>query len=370
MCLTVIFQAACKNIHVVAHCNRKHFLLVHWLSTNSTLLKMFNTMTHSKGLFRRMYAVHRVTYSWSIRAQSYSAQLFNLERSDLTQRAREYHTNGYLIVPQLFSSDEIQNIKSEMIEIARCNRGEIDGATRDEISSDHDILNKYIAIHFPHKISQKVLHLATKHEPTTQILSEIISPNVKLVQTMMFIKGSGQQGQNWHQDEYYIPTRDKSLTGVWVAIDDVTIDNGCLWIIPQSHLPGFIYPAKDHQDYENFDRTPRAVIEYFGEYQYEQCKQAIPVEVKSGDVAFFNGYTLHRSLKNVSNGFRLSFANHYMSADSMLPWNYDDRLEGYVRDARDIVMVCGDDPYEYKGIEDLETTKPFVREKADHNQMF
>eukprot|EP01083_Nonionella_stella_P175980 614480_1 len=96
-------------------------------------------MAHFKGLLRRTCAVHRATCSWSIRASSYSAQLFNLERPDLTERAREYHTNGYLIVPQLFSSDEIQNIKSEMIEIARCNRGEIDGATRDEISSDHDI---------------------------------------------------------------------------------------------------------------------------------------------------------------------------------------------------------------------------------------
>ena len=59
-----------------------------------------------------------------------------------------------------------------------------------------------------------------------------------------------------------------------------------------------------------------------------------------------------------------------MSAESMLPWNYDDRIEGHVRDARDIVMVCGKDPYEYKGIDDLETTKPFVRENVNHNMQF
>merc|ERR1712060_323182 len=156
-------------------------------------------------------------------------------------------------------------------------------------------------------------------------MGEIIGQNVKLIQTMMFLKGPGQPGQNWHQDEYYIPTRDKSLTGVWVAIDDALIDNGCLWVLPESHRNGFIYPTKDHGDPQHFDATPRAVIEHFGEYEYDSIKGGIPVEVKSGDAVFFNGYTLHRSLLNVSTRSRLSFANHYMSAESMLPWNYDDR---------------------------------------------
>eukprot|EP01084_Bolivina_argentea_P066508 121235_1 len=302
----------------------------------------------------------------------------SMQQPKLTQRALEYHENGYLLAKQLFTKNEIASIKAEMIEICRGNRGTIEGAEKDTTSSDEHIFDKYLCVHFPHKISNAVLDFATKHEPTVEILKEIISPNVKLVQTMMFMKGAGQCGQNWHQDEYYIPTRDKSLTGVWVAIDDARIDNGCIWIIPKSHKHGYIYPAIDHKDYDNFDRTPRAIIEYYNEYKYRGgCNiepngddKAIAAEIQSGDVLFFNGYTLHRSLKNVSNGFRLSFANHYMSAESMLPWNYDDRIEGYVRDSRDIVMVCGNDPYAYKGIENLETTKPFLREKVDHNQNF
>ena len=75
------------------------------------------------------------------------------------------------------------------------------------------MLKNYLCIHFPHKISDIVLNMSAKHTKTNLILSKIISPNVKLVQTMMFIKGPGVQGQNWHQDEYYIPTRDQSLTG-------------------------------------------------------------------------------------------------------------------------------------------------------------
>lgn len=38
--------------------------------------------------------------------------------------------------------------------------------------------------------------------------------------------------QREHHDETFIPTPDASLTGVWIALDDATIDNGCLWVQP------------------------------------------------------------------------------------------------------------------------------------------
>jgi ectoine hydroxylase-related dioxygenase (phytanoyl-CoA dioxygenase family) len=63
-------------------------------------------------------------------------------------------------------------------------------------------------------------------------------------QSIFFVKGPGKSGQAWHQDEVccfwwmpvpihnvqiYIPTRDRSLCGAWIAIDDATIENGCMW---------------------------------------------------------------------------------------------------------------------------------------------
>ena len=38
-----------------------------------------------------------------------------------------------------------------------------------------------------------------------------------------------------------IPTRDRSLIGAWIAIDDANIENGCLWVIPGSHRNGYLY---------------------------------------------------------------------------------------------------------------------------------
>ena len=75
----------------------------------------------------------------------------------------------------------------------------------------------------------------------------------------------------------------------------------------------------------------------------------IPVEVQAGAVVFFNGYTLHSSRRNkTTDRFRMALVNHYMSAESMLPWDLDGKLT-LTEDLRDIVMVAGEDPYAWKG---------------------
>ena len=100
-------------------------------------------------------------------------------------------------------------------------------------------------IHFPHKVSALVRDLAC--HPTVVDVVDVIGPNVKLMQSMLFIKAAGKPGQAWHQDESHIPTRDRSLTAVWLALDDAMVDNGCLWVI-RPHRRGVLYPTRDRPD--------------------------------------------------------------------------------------------------------------------------
>jgi len=88
-------------------------------------------------------------------------------------------------------------------------------------------------------------------------------------------------------------------------------------------------------------------------------EEIIPVEAKSGTVVFFNGYLLHSSLRNkTTNNFRTALVNHYMSSESMLPWDQDGKLPP-TEDLRDIVIVAGKDPYPDKSI--VEMNKPYLR---------
>jgi len=262
-----------------------------------------------------------------------------------------YQDYGYLIAPDLFSKDEITALKNETAEIFRGKRGAIEGLLNVGMLTDEEVLKKYVAIHFPHKIS-RLIKENLSHPAVISILKKIVSPNLKCMQSMLFVKAPGKAGQAWHQDEFYIPTRDKSLIGVWIAIDDATIENGCLWIIPGSHLPGFMRKripnfCDEYADIDTVDVT-----------EFAEDKQ-VPVEVKKGSVVFFNGYTLHSSKRNKTvDCFRTALVNHYMSAESMLPWDQDGKL-GSTEDLRDVIIVSGKDPYEYKGFVDL--NRPFLR---------
>ena len=263
-----------------------------------------------------------------------------------------YGEKGYLVAEDLFDSAEISDIKNEAVEIFKGNRGNIEGIIKMEDNiSDFEVLKNYIAIHFPHKISDTITKYV-KHENIANILTGIIGPNVKCMQSMLFVKGPGKPGQSWHQDEYYIPTRDRSLTGVWVAVDDADIDNGCLWVIPGSHKN---MPIKQRIPYKGneYGDVDMCTLDPYTE------KQAIPVEVKKGTVVFFNGYLFHSSLRNkTKDRFRTALVSHYMSAESMLPWNWDGRIE-LKEDMRDIIVVAGEDPYNHKGISNL--TYPYLR---------
>ena len=185
--------------------------------------------------------------------------------------------------------------------------------------SDNEVLSKILAIHQPHYVS-RVMEKYTRHPNISGVLSQITgahlahwSGNVKCMQSMLFIKPPGYQGQSWHQDENYIPTRNRSLIGAWIAIDDAYAENGCMWVIPGSQRAGYLYPTRKHGDPDEFDTHDDMAI------GFDESPQ-VPVEVKAGSVVFFNGYLLHQSLRNrTRDSYRRVLVSHYLSSESLLP---------------------------------------------------
>jgi ectoine hydroxylase-related dioxygenase (phytanoyl-CoA dioxygenase family) len=272
--------------------------------------------------------------------------------------ARFYRQHGYLVLPDALSEAEVTDLCQEAAAICRGERGAITGVEpAGEAEEDDAVMRRYLCIHFPHKVSPKTQRYLA-HPAIVDVLTKIIGPNVKCMQSMLFMKAAGKPGQAWHQDEDFIPTRDRSLTGAWIALDDATTENGCLWVIPGSHQHGVLWPMKVQNDY-HFDCTDEAFA-----FPYRD-EDAVPVEVSAGSVVFFNGYTLHRSLPNrAKHGYRRALVNHYMSAESLLPWFAPKEGERMaLTDSRDIVMVAGHDPYAYKGLEDVH--RPAVRPSGE-----
>jgi hypothetical protein len=256
--------------------------------------------------------------------------------------------DGYLIVPGLVTPAELEELKQDTVKLARggypCPQLKPLPATM----TDAEVLQNILCIHQPHFVSPVMLKYV-QHPGICEVLSKVTAAHlphwdgrVKCMQSMLFVKPPGFQGQAWHQDEVYIPTRDRSLIGAWIAIDDATIPNGCLWVVPGSHRTGYLFPQKAHDNPDEFDFSQES-------YGFDE-KAEVPVEVKSGTVVFFNGYLLHQSRKNRSQIYRRVLVNHYMNAWSLLPWRYTQGVGMALQDVREIVSVAGEDPYAWKGV--------------------
>jgi ectoine hydroxylase-related dioxygenase (phytanoyl-CoA dioxygenase family) len=264
-------------------------------------------------------------------------------------RVRFFVENGYLVVEGLVTPDEVEELRQDAVAVARGVYPCESIPPVDPDVTDREVLENILCIHQPHHISP-VMERYVRHPAICGVLSQITAAHlpywdgsVKCMQSMLFVKPPQFQGQAWHQDEIYIPTRDRSLIGGWIALDDATIENGCLWIVPGSHRQGYLYPQRPHNNPDEFDFGAES-------YGFDETPE-IPVEVKAGAVVFFNGYLLHRSRKNRSNVYRRVLVNHYMNAWSLLPWSLKEGEHVANADRRSIIPVAGVDPYAWKGYE-------------------
>ncbi|MBB6052844.1 phytanoyl-CoA dioxygenase family protein [Armatimonas rosea] len=255
--------------------------------------------------------------------------------------------NGYLVLERLVTDTEVEELRRDTAHLARGGYPCENLQPLPAELTDDEALRRILCIHQPHFISP-VIEKYVKHEKICGALSQITAAHlpfwdgsVKCMQSMLFVKPPTFQGQAWHQDEIYIPTRDRSLIGAWIALDDATIENGCLWVIPGSHKAGYLYPQRKHDEAEEYDFAPQS-------YGFDESL-AVPVEVPVGSVVFFNGYLLHKSLKNRSEVYRRVLVSHYMNAWSLLPWSVKDGESVATADRRNVIPVAGADPYAWKG---------------------
>lgn len=290
---------------------------------------------------------------------SIPSEVFTRSSPQRDDAVKLYRETGVVVLADLLSEEEVEVLRRETVRVCRGELGEIKGGYERPADgeTDSEVLRRVLCVHMPHKISA-VFASAMQAPRAVAALTSVIGPNVKAMQSMVFVKSAGKPGQAWHQDEYFIPTRDRSLTAVWIALDDATVENGCLWALPGSHRAGVVYPDREHAD-PRFDCS----IEAF-EFPYRD-EDALPLEVTAGSAVMFNGYLLHRSLPNGRPGStRRALVNHYMSAESLLPWRLPpEGVHMAKADYRDIVLVAGSDPYAWKGTEDI--ARPHVRPDRD-----
>lgn len=263
-----------------------------------------------------------------------------------------YQRQGYLVVPDLLSSAECAALRGESLAVCRGERGPVEGLDEPRPGeSEEDTLSRYMVCVMVHKLSGAFAPLL-RDPRTVAVLQRIIGPDIKAVHSQLYFKHAGMPGNAWHQDELFLPTRDRSLVTAWIALEDATVANGGLRFLPGSHRPSILWPMRRHHN-PDLDRAEEA-------YGFPQDPgSAVDIELSAGSAVFFDGYLLHSSHPNRNTqGFRRSLLYVYCSAHSTMAFD-PTHYQTTAKDYRDIVMVSGIDPYAWKGTERL--GKPMVR---------
>ncbi len=125
----------------------------------------------------------------------------------------------------------------------------------------------------------------------------------QLWQSMYIFKQPGIGGEvTWHQDASFFDTTPSTVTGFWFALEDATVDNGCLWVQAGGHRG----PLR-----ERFVREGDAVrMQALDTTPWPDTTTAVPLEASAGTLVCFNGLLPHWSAPNRSARSRHAYTLH------------------------------------------------------------
>ncbi|HEX8550940.1 MAG TPA: phytanoyl-CoA dioxygenase family protein [Abditibacteriaceae bacterium] len=221
------------------------------------------------------------------------------------EQKEQFERDGYLIVRGLISREEAVQLRDHFMDLhAQGPKQGFDPKSADE--ADSDVLRMYPRFMHPHRVDDLSMKwmLDARFEG---VLRDLFGEQPVAAQSMFYYKPAGARGQALHQDNFYLEVAPGSCMAAWVALDEISPDNGGLFIVPGSH-------KTDVQCPHVADLTQSFTTE---EVDVPEGMTPVPANMELGDVLFFNGSVIHGSYpNNTKDRFRRSFICHYLGEGS------------------------------------------------------
>lgn len=152
----------------------------------------------------------------------------------------------------------------------------------------------------------------SRNKTIAQLASALSLTNPLLLQSMYIFKQPRIGGEvSCHQDSTFIYTEPTNILGLWFALEDATLENGCLWVLPGGHKRGlksrWVRTENGGMEFNTFSTEPWPEDEL------------VPLEVAKGSLILLHGLLPHRSLENRSDKSRHAYTLHLISADADYP---------------------------------------------------
>ena len=214
----------------------------------------------------------------------------------------EYHKNGFAILRNFANHKILGSLSRLYKNILIENHSkpvflwEQDPFFKDR--SPKDKISKILSVH-DYQEFKSFIH----SEQLVEILRELIGDKIDCFLSQFVFKNPSAAGQPWHQDQYYFNFSPYSVPiGIWLPLVDVSPHNGCLSLIPKSHLGANLQHIEDPK--------PNANIGYHT-ISNIKVNEFIDLPMNKGDLLIFNSKLIHKSHSNKTETARVAAVAHF-----------------------------------------------------------
>ena len=230
-----------------------------------------------------------------------------------SKQVADYNEFGYLIVPDLISTEALAGYEARFVDIAL---GKVLCEPPMNVMRDVMVVKGAVEpetpLHAVNKLTNfeddPVMFGYTNEPGLLAVIRDLIGQDVYSISTNLFNKPPGVDGRHpLHQDLRYFRIRpaDK-IVAAWTALGPTTRESGCLTAIPGSHKGQLLEHSDPDWEFVNAG--------FYGIDPPENA-QRVYIELQPGETVFFHPLLIHGSGRNRSDHFRRALSSHYASAD-------------------------------------------------------
>jgi ectoine hydroxylase-related dioxygenase (phytanoyl-CoA dioxygenase family) len=220
-----------------------------------------------------------------------------------------YKENGYVVIEDFLTPEELETWRAAVTEaIVQRNGQKMPG--KDIKIGDDDGINK--DADYYNNVFDQLLNLWQTNDKVKALMcDERIgkmaadlsgADGIRIWHDQALIKKPWANPTSWHLDTPFWSFSDRRALSIWVALDDATLENGCLFFIPQSHK---------ETTFENpgIGKNMGAVFNFYPQFK---GAKSVAAPMKAGSCSFHCGLTIHGAHANMTPGFRRAMTCAYM----------------------------------------------------------
>ena len=223
------------------------------------------------------------------------------------KQVNEFQTRGYLKLGRLLDDATVELLRREYdreFELARSGASSFRNLAiddTDDVAAKNEAEEQMLQIM---QMCERNLHFRRLlyHEPILDCVEDLIGPNIQLFHDQALYKPAHHGGPVfWHQDNAYWQCAPATLVSCWLTLDDVSVDNGAMQVIPGSHLQALVH-EKSASTSALLDNAERV-----------DSSRAVAIELPAGGAMLHHCQTFHYTAPNKTARERRAFAIHFMT---------------------------------------------------------